>query len=172
MSQCNLDDPEEPHTSGTALCMCMCMFACLQSYTVNFKWAYLNISWRQNVLGGSCHAQPAVGKGLSAREQCRCERSLEQRWLKLMHAWQLWTMTDIATFPGLPRFCSSVCIQYNTWKRRNGEKQERPGSIHHVNDVRWTWRWTRRWMWLWCRGERPNCKCVYAHTLVSKCQWC
>ena len=63
------------HTSGTALRMCVCMFACLWPYTVNFKWAYLNISWRQDVLGGSCHAQPAVGKGLPARQQCRRERS-------------------------------------------------------------------------------------------------
>ena len=36
-------------------------------------------------------------------------------------------------------FCSSVCLQYNTLERKDGEKLGRPGLIHHTNDVRWTW---------------------------------
>ena len=35
-----------------------------------------------------------------------------------------------------PPFFSSVCVHNNT--RKTGEKRGRPGSIHHVNDVRWT----------------------------------
>ena len=31
---------------------------------------------------------------LPARPQCWCERNLEQKRLKLMHTWQLGTMTD------------------------------------------------------------------------------
>ena len=32
---------------------------------------------------------------------------------------------QLASFPGLPRFCSLVCIQYNTQKRK---KQQKTGS--------------------------------------------
>ena len=32
----------------------------------------------------------------------------------------------LSSFPGLPHFCSSVCIQYNTWKRKTSEKQGMP----------------------------------------------
>ena len=35
-------------------------------------------------------------------------------------------------------FCSSVCVQYNTWKRKSDKKRGRPGNTYHVNDVRWT----------------------------------
>ena len=34
----------------------------------------------------------------------------------------------IASFPGLPFFCSSVCVQYNTQKQKSSEKRRRPGS--------------------------------------------
>ena len=34
--------------------------------------------------------------------------------------------------------CSSVCVQYNTRKRKSKRKRGRPGLIHHMNDVRWT----------------------------------
>ena len=33
------------------LCVCTCMYIWLRPYTVNFKWAHLNISWRPNILG-------------------------------------------------------------------------------------------------------------------------
>ena len=46
---------------------------------------------------------------------------------------------------GLPCFCSSVCVQFNTWKRKSSKKtpkkQGRPGNtydMNDVNDVRWT----------------------------------
>ena len=36
----------EPHTSMTALVEVVCMYVCLRPYTINFKWAHLNILWR------------------------------------------------------------------------------------------------------------------------------
>ena len=33
-------------------------------------------------------------------------------------------------------FWSSVCVHNNTRERKTGQKWGRPGSIHHVNDVR------------------------------------
>ena len=45
----------------------------------------------------------------------------------------------LASFPGLPRFfCSSVSVDPITRMRKGGEKHGRPGTIHHVSDVRWT----------------------------------
>ena len=41
----------------------------------------------------------------------------------------------LASFPGLPRFSSSVWVQYTEAEER--EKRGRPGLIHHVSDVRW-----------------------------------
>ena len=43
----------------------------------------------------------------------------------------------LASFPGLTRFWSSVCVQYNTRKWKSGEKQGRPGNTYHVNNVKW-----------------------------------
>ena len=43
----------------------------------------------------------------------------------------------LALFPGLPR--SLVCVDNNTRMRKGGEKLGRPGIIHHLSDVRWTW---------------------------------
>jgi len=31
-----------------------------------------------------------------------------------------------------------ICLHNNMWERKTCEKWGRPGSIHHVNDVRWT----------------------------------
>ena len=43
----------------------------------------------------------------------------------------------------IPRFfCSSVSVDNNTRMRKGGEKRGRPGTIHHVSDVRWTQGWT------------------------------
>ena len=42
---------------------------------------------------------------------------------------------DLASFSGLPRFCSSVCVRTEAEER---EKRGRPGNTYHVNDVRWT----------------------------------
>ena len=36
----------------------------------------------------------------------------------------------LASFPSLPRFF--VCV-HNAWERKIGEKQRRPGSIHHMS---------------------------------------
>ena len=44
----------EPHTSVGVLAEFVC------PYTVNFKWAYLNISWRP----GICPARCRIGEGL------------------------------------------------------------------------------------------------------------
>ena len=44
----------------------------------------------------------------------------------------------LALFPGLLRFYPLVCVQYNTWKWKSGEKQRRPGNTYRVNGVRWT----------------------------------
>ena len=43
----------------------------------------------------------------------------------------------VTLFPGLPYFCSSVCVQYKTQKQESGEKQGRSGNTYHMNDVRW-----------------------------------
>ena len=49
-------------------------------------------------------------------------------------------MQPIASFPGLPRFfCSSVSVDNNTLMWKGGEKCGRPGIIHHVLYVKWTW---------------------------------
>ena len=34
-------------------------------------------------------------------------------------------------------FCSSVCVQYNTRRRKSAKKRGRPGNTCHVNDVWW-----------------------------------
>ena len=45
------------------------------------------------------------------------------------------------------------CSQYYT-ERKTGEKWGRPGNIHHVNDVRWTWGGQRG-------GRDPTAKATY-----------
>ena len=40
--------------------------------------------------------------------------------------------------PRLPLFLPSVCVHNNTREQKTSEKRGRSGSIHHVNDVRWT----------------------------------
>ena len=64
----------------------------------------------------------------------------------------------LASFLGLPRFfCSSGSVDNNTWMmmmmmmmmmklyfnwmRKGGENRGRPGTIHHVSDVRWMQGW-------------------------------
>ena len=49
----------------------------------------------------------------------------------------------LPSFPGPPRFCSSVSVQYNTWKQ--SKKQGRPWNTYHMT-----------WMWGGCRGVVPN----------------
>ena len=46
----------------------------------------------------------------------------------------------IALFPGLPRFCSSVCVQYKTQKRKNTKNREGLGTrlqiwLHTVSNM-------------------------------------
>ena len=60
---------------------------------------------------------------------------------------------SIASFPGLLCFYLPFA---NTCERRTSEKQGRPGSIHHVNDVKWMW--GGRW------GGGGNCQ-IYALAL-------
>ena len=49
-------------------------------------------------------------------------------WVTTDLPWQMWSVricgVHVASFPGFPRFCSSVCVQYNTWKWKRG----RPGN--------------------------------------------
>ena len=83
----------EPHTSVTALAEVVCMYVCLGPYTVNFKWAYLNISWKPFCMR---YTQPAVA---SVKGHCQSAVPVwrnpeERRRLKLTHGWQLRTMTD------------------------------------------------------------------------------
>ena len=44
------------------------------------------------------------------------------------------TIFDGDRFPGLPGFCSLVCVQYNTRKPKRGEKQGRPGCEVDVRE--------------------------------------
>ena len=64
-------EPERAHTSVTAFVEVVCMSVGLRPYTINFKWAHVNISWRLNV--ASCmrwRVQPAVRQWrASARAQ-------------------------------------------------------------------------------------------------------
>ena len=46
----------------------------------------------------------------------------------------------VSLFPGLPRFCSSVCVQYNTQKRKNTKNREGLGTrlqiwLHTVSNM-------------------------------------
>ena len=46
----------------------------------------------------------------------------------------------VALFPGLPRFCSSVCVQYKTQKRKNTKNREGLGTrlqiwLHTVSNM-------------------------------------
>ena len=54
--------------------------------------------------------------------------------------------------PKSPLFLPSICLPINTrkWKNGKNKKRGRPGSIHRVNDVRWTRSG--------CRREGPNCQ--------------
>ena len=74
----------EPHTSGTALHTCVCVYVflltCWQPYTVNFKWACLHLHITKFELMNS------VGEGLLPE----CSVSyLELRRLKLKDTWHL-----------------------------------------------------------------------------------
>ena len=57
----------------------------------------------------------------------------------------------LASFPGLSRFRSSVCIHNGS---RRAWKQGRPGNTYHVNDVRWMWGGRRgggAWLQVWAQ---------------------
>ena len=70
-------------------------------------------------------------------------RGLEP-WLLQGHKWvgvvvtNLHRMAASSLVPRPPPFLPSVCVHNNTRERKTSEKRGRPGSIHHVNDVRWT----------------------------------
>jgi len=34
-------------------------------------------------------------------------------------------------------FHSLVCVDNNSWKWKSRKEQERPGSIHHVSNIKW-----------------------------------
>ena len=71
----------------------------------------------------------------------------------------------------------SVCLHNNTRERKTCEKWGRPGSIHHVNDVRWTRggqevdkRWTRSGGGVDVGGRGPTTKTmpwiIHSNTLA------
>ena len=62
-----------------------------------------------HLVGGSFQAWKAAWT-LSG---CLTTKSADYRMLVNEWAW-----LSLASFPGLPRFSSSVCVQYNTWKRK------------------------------------------------------
>ena len=50
-----------------------------------------------------------------------------------MKGWELWVCTKgVASFPDLPVFCISVCLDISTRMRKSGRIRARPGIIHHV----------------------------------------
>jgi len=56
------------------------------------------------------------------------------------------TVVTLASFPGLPHFCSSVCINNNTQKQKSVKNGEGLG-IHHMSGVRYSYtRWTLGWL--------------------------
>ena len=60
----------DPHTSETALCMCVSIYTCLQPYTVTFKWGHSNILWR-SISWSICIWRPMEGycqSGMSATQ--------------------------------------------------------------------------------------------------------
>ena len=71
------------------------------------------------------------------------------------------TWHHLALVPSLPHFDLPFAF---TIIQKIGEKlkQERPGSIHHVNDVRWTLGG--------CRREGPNCQ-NNIHLSALPCFW-
>ena len=45
----------------------------------------------------------------------------------------MYVCMDICSLLPRPPFCSSVCVQYNTWKRKSGEKQGgSPGNTYRM----------------------------------------
>ena len=87
----------EPHTSVTALRTRVYVGRTIylsmdRPHTVNFKWAYLNISWKPFVhVHAICPAHCRVGEGLLPERSVSVK---EARGTKTTHAWQLRTMTD------------------------------------------------------------------------------
>ena len=70
------------------------------------------------------------------------------------------TQSELFNIPSLvPRppsffFCSSVCVQYNTQKRKSCEEWGMPGNTYHVNDVWWMRGGRQTWG---VRGPHPIC---------------
>ena len=98
----------EPHTSMTALCMCVCMlaclFVCLWPYTVNFKQACLNISQRRNVLrlivGEALPSERSVGMKKPRVSNARMATADHGRQQQAAHRWyKLHTVVEFASNP-------------------------------------------------------------------------
>ena len=90
----------EPHTSVTALCTCVCIYACLLvcldwPLTVNFKWAHSNISRWWNV-----HADVyfnELSKSQTAVSLWKSKSEGDLSWMYWYHArWlcELWCESD------------------------------------------------------------------------------
>ena len=75
----------------------------------------------------------SLGMRLTCQAYCEVEHRQEFKSSSLINSYLV-----VSSFPGLPHFCSSVCVQYNAWKWKSGEKWGRPGNTYHVDDVRST----------------------------------
>ena len=75
------------------------------------------------------------------------------RWLKkprgIVLSMSKMMSKNVSLIPRPPSFLPSFYVHSNTWERKTGEKQGRPGSFHHMNDI-----W---WMRGGRRGEGPIC---------------
>ena len=61
-------------------------------------------------------------EGRRGRREERRGRREEERYLNT-------NAQSVASFPGLPCFSSSVCVQYNTWKQKSAKNGEGLGSF-------------------------------------------
>ena len=74
----------------------------------------------------------------------------------------------LASLPGLPRFCSLVCIQYNTRKWKSGKKKRgRPGNTYRY--ITWMTSGGRE---VDVRGAVPVYKLVFLTGEVGYCRSC
>ena len=76
----------KPHTSGTALCMCVCLFACLLAGCGHLQLILMECNYAQRLNVLDIHFSSVVSDREGPLPECR---KLEWRWLKLKHAWEL-----------------------------------------------------------------------------------
>lgn len=77
-------------------------------------------------------------------------RSVQPLVLRCLATWQVSAICHVASFPGLPCFYLLFVYTIVCWSGRPSKKRERPGSIHHMNNVRVDI------MWMYLGGRGPN----------------